>query len=120
MHRSRRRGQRTAALLAALATALALASGCASWTTESKKVAESPDPRPRIVFRFDSRDDLVPTARVLVDERDVGALGDFGELRAPLRVSAGTHRVKVTFFDKVMLDTQITVDDGSLTRLTVR
>lgn len=80
----------------------------------------APDDRPRLVFGFGSVNEELPSARVLVNGVDVGALGEFAFGQGALRVSAGTHRIKVTFFDRVLLDQTVTVVDGERRTLTVR
>ena len=112
------------AAIAALVAAIAL-TGCA----QTGPITADPlapaalaalDERPRLVFTFGSVNEELPTARVLVDGVDVGALGEFAFGSGALRVSAGTHRISVTFFDRVLLDQTVSVTDGERLRLKVR
>jgi hypothetical protein len=108
-----------------IAAALALG-GCA--LTAPPRSADAPatdaavaaDPRAQIVFRFGDFNEERTAARVLVDGVDVGALGDFADRRTPLRLDAGTHRIRVTFFDRVLLDQSVNVANGERRALMVR
>ncbi len=114
------------AAIAALVATLALG-GCAEPgpTTSAAPAAPAaaaavPDARPRLSFAFGSVNEELPSARVLVNGVDVGTLGDFAFGSGALRVSAGTHRISVTFFDRVLLDQTLTVADGERRTLQVR
>jgi len=72
------------------------------------------------VFGFGSVNEELPSARVLVNGIDVGALGEFAFGTGALRVNAGTHRISVTFFDRVLFDQTVTVVDGERRKLNLR
>ena len=108
------------ALLSAFLAALTLSACTTPTTAPPLAFAVAPDPRAQLVFRFNGINEELPSARVLVDGLDVGALGDFASGPTALRVSAGTHNIRVTYFDRVLLDQRVTVADGERQALTVR
>lgn len=112
------------AAMAVLVATIALG-GCAqpAPATTAPPVAAplgAPDERPRLVFGFGSVNEELPSARVLVNGIDVGALGEFAFGTGALRVNAGTHRISVTFFDRVLFDQTVTVVDGERRKLNLR
>jgi hypothetical protein len=78
------------------------------------------DPRAQLVFAFSATNEELPSARVLVDGLDVGSLGQFERGRGALRVSAGTHRISVSYFGRVLHEEQVTVVDGDRRTLRMR
>ena len=108
------------ALVAVLALGGCAQSGPATSAPLAAPSEAAPDTRPRLVFTFGSVNEELPSARVLLNGTDVGALGEFAFGTGALRVSAGTHRISVTFFDRVLLDQTVTVADGERRMLSVR
>ncbi len=75
--------------------------------TEKQSVS---DMRPQISFKANSEN--TQTARVLVDNLDVGAVGDFLEGKAAVRVLSGMHKITVTYAGSVLLDEKVYLGDG--------
>ncbi|WP_051971609.1 hypothetical protein [Massilia sp. 9096] len=94
------------ALCAAMLAALA---GCVQMPTEKQTVV---DQRPQITFHVNGQAQRVAGARVLVDELDVGAVQDYLEGQASLRVLPGTHVVKVQAGGNVLLMERAYLGDG--------
>lgn len=88
---------------------LAIGTGCVQMPTERQSVV---DQRPQISFRVSSDQARVIAARVLVDELDMGTVGDFIDGKASLRVLPGTHVVKVQSAGEVLLVEQAYLGDG--------
>jgi hypothetical protein len=109
-----------AALIASIALGGCAQPGPAASAPLAVAPMAAPDERPRLVFTFGSVNEELPSARVLVNGIDVGTLGDFAFGSGALRVSAGTHRISVTFFDRVLLEQTVTVADGERRTLSVR
>lgn len=93
-------------LLASCALVAAL-TGCVQYPTEKQSVV---DTRPSISFRGASEANV--SARVIVDNLDMGALGDFVEGRNALRLLPGTHVVRVVLGASVLLEERMYVGDG--------
>jgi hypothetical protein len=91
-----------AALLAGLV-------GCVQMPTEKQSVV---DQRPQITFRVNGNPQAAAQARVLVDELDMGAVQDFMDGQATLRVLPGTHVVKVQAGNTVLLLERAYLGDG--------
>lgn len=88
---------------------LAASGGCVQMPTERQSVV---DQRPQISFRVSAEQPRVIGARVLVDELDMGTVGDFIDGKASLRVLPGTHVVKVQSGADVLLVEQAYLGDG--------
>ena len=86
---------------------LLLLSACVQMPTEKSGVV---DTRPQLSFRLSNEG--LQAARVLVDGLDLGALGDYQEGIATVRVLPGTHRVQVVLGGQVRFDQKIYVGDG--------
>jgi len=97
--------------LSALAAAAMLAalSGCVQMPTEKQAVV---DQRPQITFHVNGQAQRLAGARVLVDELDMGAVQDYMEGQASLRVLPGTHVVKVQAGANVLLMERAYLGDG--------
>lgn len=91
------------------ATLLAGLAGCVQMPTEKQTVV---DQRPQITFRVNGNSQAAAQARVLVDELDMGVVGDFMDGQATLRVLPGTHVVKVQAGGTVLLLERAYLGDG--------
>lgn len=85
---------------------LALA-GCTQLPSEKQSIS---DMRPQISFKAQSEAAL--TARVLVDGLDLGAVGDFLDGIAAVRVLPGMHKLVVTNGTVVLLEEKVYLGDG--------
>lgn len=97
----------TALMLAAGLVATMQMSGCTQMPTEKQSVS---DMRPQLAFKAES--DRARFARVMVDSMDVGAVSDYIEGTAAVRVLPGTHRLRVIAGNEVLIDEKIYVGDG--------
>lgn len=95
-------------LAAALSLAAALAA-CVQFPTEKAGVV---DQRPQISFHVPAEDKALQAARVQVNGVDAGAVGEFVEGQAALRVLPGNNVVKVVDGSRVVFDQQIYLGDG--------
>jgi hypothetical protein len=101
-------------ITAAIMSSAALA-GCVQLPTEKQSVV---DLRPQISFRY--QDSSVKSARVLVDELDVGRVEDYQEGRATLRVLPGTHVIQVQRGDESLLNERAYFADGAVRPFTIK
>lgn len=102
----------------ALATTLAgatLLSGCTQLPTEKQSVS---DMRPQISFKAVSQQAL--GASVLVDGLNVGAVGNFLDGAAAVRVLPGTHQLTVILGNQVLLQEKFYIGDGVSRSFTVQ
>ena len=88
--------------------------GCVQMPTEKAGIV---DVRPQISFRL--IDDSVRPARVIIDGMDMGAVADFMDGVATLRVLPGTHALRVTFMGAALLDEKFYLGDGTQRTFTV-
>jgi hypothetical protein len=95
------------ALLGAAALSLVVLPACTQLPTEKQSVS---DLRPQLSFRI--ADEGLRAARVLVDGLDMGAVGDFAEGSAALRVLSGSHLVRVVVNGRSLVEEKIYVGDG--------
>jgi hypothetical protein len=89
---------------------LAVLSGltaCVGMPTEKHSVS---DMRPGISFKTESA--AQQQARVLIDGLDVGAVRDYLEGDALVRVTPGTHLIRVVSGGQVALDEKVYLGDG--------
>lgn len=98
----------------ALGLLLLLAGGCVQMPTERQGVV---DLRPQISFVAAP---VLHDSRVFIDNVDVGRVGDFIDGVAALRVLPGTHVVKVTSRNAVLLEERFYVADGVSRSFVVR
>ena len=84
-----------------------LLTACVQMPTEKSVVL---DMRPQLSFYLSSEG--LRTARVLVDDLDLGAVGDYQTGQATLRILSGTHRVQVMLDGQMRFDEKIYVGDG--------
>ena len=94
----------------ALVIALSLLlTACVQYPTESHSVV---DQRPQVMFRVAEGFMPAPSARVLVDEQDAGPLNRFIDGRAALRVTSGTHTIRVTDGARTLMNENVYLGDG--------
>jgi hypothetical protein len=101
-------------ITAAIMSSAGLA-GCVQMPTEKQSVV---DQRPQISFRYE--DSGVRSARVLVDDLDVGRVSDFQDGRATLRVLPGSHVIKVQRGDESLLNERAYLADGAVRPFTIK
>lgn len=97
-------------LLATLATAgltFATLSGCTQMPTEKQGIS---DLRPQLSFKL--ADEGLRGARVLVDNLDMGTVGDYLDGSASLRILPGMHVVRVELNGRAIVDEKIYTGDG--------
>ena len=94
------------ALLVALSLLLA---ACVQYPTESRSVV---DQRPQVMFRLAEGSNPAPGARVLVDEQDAGPLNRFIDGRTALRVTSGTHTIRVSDGARILMNENVYLGDG--------
>jgi hypothetical protein len=99
--------KRLLVLLPAVGLVAGLLSGCVQMPTEKQGVS---DLRPQLSFKI--ADENLRAARVMVDGLDMGAVGDYAEGAAVLRVLSGTHVVRVYASGVQILEEKIYVGDG--------
>lgn len=92
-----------------------LMGGCTQMPTERQGVS---DMRPQISFR--SGDEQMRGARVIMNGLDMGAVGDYLDGAASLRILPGTHLLRVTIGSQVILEEKFYVSDGVNRTFTVR
>lgn len=92
-----------------------VASACTQLPTERQHVV---DLRPQISFKV-SNEGLY-RARVVVDDLDMGAIGDYLDGKASVRVVSGTHRVRVLLDGTLVLEERVYVGDGVNRAITVK
>ncbi len=81
--------------------------GCTQLPTEKQSII---DLRPQISFV--AANEATHGARVLVDNLDMGAVGDFLEGKAAVRLLSGTHKVSVVAPSGVLLDEKVYLGEG--------
>ena len=84
-----------------------LSYGCTQMPTEKQGVS---DLRPQLSFKI-TRDEM-QAARVLVDGLDMGAVGDYLEGAAALRVLSGTHVIRIDLAGRIVVEDKVYVGDG--------
>ena len=97
----------TALALAGVFASVFFLGGCTQLPTEKQSIS---DMRPQISFR--AQGESVQSARVLVDGLDLGAVGDFLDGVAAVRVLPGMHKLSVTLGPTVLLDEKVYLGDG--------
>ena len=90
-----------------LGATLILLSACTQFPTEKQSVT---DMRPQLSFKIS--DDGLGSARILVDGLDMGAIADFAEGVASLRILAGSHQIRVELNGRVLITEKLYVGDG--------
>ena len=87
----------------------ALAAGCVQMPTEKQSVS---DMRPQISFKSNPSDPKWASARVVLDNIDVGAVQDFMDGIATLKVLPGTHQLRIVQGGQVLHDERFYAGDG--------
>ena len=82
-------------------------SGCVQMPTEKQSIS---DLRPQISFKVS--DERLLTARVQLDGLDAGQVSDYIDGVASMRIRPGTHIVRVTFNNTVLLEEKFYLGDG--------
>lgn len=98
-------------LTAAFAAVLGGLTACVQLPTEKQAIV---DQRPQISFRIEGADRQFRDARVLVDDLDVGRVGDYVDGKASLRLVPGTHLIKVQHDGRVVMAEQAYLADGAV------
>jgi hypothetical protein len=94
------------AVVVAFGVSAAFLSACTQMPTEQQKVV---DHRPQIAFNAPEQSH---GARVIVDGLDMGAVGDYLEGSAALRVLPGTHVIRLEQAGRPIFEEKIYVGDG--------
>ena len=94
-------------MVASIAVISLLLPGCTQMPTERQSTS---DLRPQISFRFS--DQALQSARVILDNLDVGSVTDFREGQAALRVLSGTHLVRIVLEGRAIVEEKFYVGDG--------
>lgn len=102
------------AALLAFGVAGAFLSACTQMPTEKQSVV---DHRPQIAFNAPEQSH---GARVFVDGLDIGAVGEYLEGHAALRVLPGTHVIRLEQSGRPILEEKIYIGDGVSRTILVR
>lgn len=95
------------AMLATAGLAVAALPGCTQMPTEKQGIS---DLRPQLSFKL--ADESLRSARVLVDNLDMGTVGDYLDGSASLRIVPGTHAIRVELGGRSLVDERIYAGDG--------
>jgi hypothetical protein len=95
------------ALSCALALTFQAIISCVQLPTEKSGIA---DIRPQISLR--PLDDSVRSARVFIDGIEMGAVSDFADGAASLRIVPGTHVIRIINGERTILDEKFYAADG--------
>jgi hypothetical protein len=102
-----KKGISTLILGAATLVTAFICSGCTQMPTEKHSVS---DMRPQIAFKVAT--DGAHSARILLDGLDVGALENYLEGVAAVRILPGTHTLRVVSGNAILLDERFYIGDG--------
>jgi len=81
--------------------------GCTQMPTEKQSIV---DMRPQISFKV--TDESKYPARVIIDDLDMGSVGDYLENIAALRILSGNHIMRVVLRNQVILEEKFYAGDG--------
>lgn len=81
--------------------------GCVQMPTEKQSIS---DLRPQISFKV--ADERLLTARVQLDGLDAGQVSDYIDGVSSMRIRPGTHIVRVTLNNSVLLEEKFYLGDG--------
>lgn len=87
----------------------ALATGCVQMPTEKQSVS---DMRPQISFKVNSGDQRIASARVLIDNIDIGAVQEFLDGVNTLKVLSGTHQLRIVQGQQILHEERFYAGDG--------
>jgi hypothetical protein len=82
--------------------------GCTQMPTEKQSIS---DMRPQIAFQ--ANDNRTYNARVIVDGLDMGAVGDYLEGAAALRILSGSHVLRVASGVQILHEEKFYAGDGT-------
>lgn len=91
------------------AVACVMVTACVQMPTEKQSVS---DMRPQISFKANVSDARLATARVILDNMDVGAVQDYIDGVATLKVLSGTHQLRVIQGGQVLHEERFYAGDG--------
>ena len=97
----------TALIIAGGLACTLMGAGCTQMPTEKQSIS---DMRPQISFKVDSGHAL--NARVILNDLDMGAVGEYVEHTAALRILPGTHMLRVSLENQVILEEKFYITDG--------
>lgn len=80
---------------------------CTQMPTEKQGVT---DLRPQLSFKLVA--DNLENARVLIDGLDMGAVGDYQEGKAALRILPGNHLVRIDLNGRPIVEDKVYIGDG--------
>jgi len=86
-------------------------SACVQMPTEKQSVS---DMRPQISFKADTADTRLTTARVVLNNMDMGAVMDYMQGIATLKVLPGTHQLRIVQGVQVLHEERFYVGDGAV------
>lgn len=87
----------------------AFVTACVQMPTEKQSVS---DMRPQISFKADGAETRLTTARVILDNMDVGAVQDYLDGMATLKVQPGTHQLRIVQGTQVIHEERFYAGDG--------
>lgn len=97
----------THAIVTSTLVSSAFLSGCTQMPTERQGVA---DIRPQISFRYEQPE--IAQARVNINGIELGQAGSYRAGTASLTLIPGTHQLRITLGDRLILDERFYVADG--------
>lgn len=86
-----------------------LATGCVQMPTEKQSVS---DMRPQISFKVNASEPKWTSARVYLDNMDVGAVQDYLDGTATLKILPGTHQLRIVQGGQVLHEERFYAGDG--------
>lgn len=87
----------------------AITMGCVQMPTEKQSVS---DLRPQISFKANLSDQRMTSARVLIDNVDVGAVQEYLEGINTLKLQSGTHQLRIVQGNQILHDERFYAGDG--------
>jgi len=87
----------------------ALAAGCVQMPTEKQSIS---DMRPQIAFKPTPGDSRLLSARVVLDNMDIGAVQDYIDGIATLKVLPGTHQLRIIQNSLLLHEERFYAGDG--------
>lgn len=89
--------------------ACALAAGCVQMPTEKQSIS---DMRPQISFKVNSSDQRITSARVLIDNIDIGAVQEYLDGVSTLKLVSGTHQLRIIQGQQILHEERFYAGDG--------
>jgi hypothetical protein len=84
-----------------------MVTGCTQLPTEKQSIS---DMRPQISFK--AEDIRAKNARVILDDLDMGMVGNYLEGSAALRILPGSHELRITSGNEIILAEKFYAGDG--------